>query len=267
MKPSYNLCFSGSGDKLFTQIGTWEILENWIKPEQIVVTSGGSLCGSFVALDYTFYSINKLIKELKLNELIDTYWNKPFSLLQEDKLALIEGKKLYNKLKEIFPYKLKDARYPIAFVTTEVDTNKMKIFGTYETPDIWFYDAIRATISLPLIFTPHIINGKKYCDGGLCENFYLKYFEGKENIIGIRCIDKEANEPVKNIQSLITKTLFIPIIKNEEKNIEDCPKAKILNLITESDNYDFKKLDYSEIMKQMQYGENQAIKFINNNAL
>lgn len=263
MKKPYNLCFSGSGDKFCCQIGTWFILNDFIIPEKIIATSGGSFIATMIALDLSLNQIMIIIRDLDINKLLDYHWNQPLSLLDNKKLGLIKGNKLLNKLKEIFPYKFKDTKYDLAICCTNIDDNKLQIFGTKETPDIYIYDAIRASVSLPMIFSPHLIEGKKYVDGGLCENFYLKYFDKNEkNIIGIRCIDDPKTHKVDSLKSFIVSTIFLPIIRNEEKNIEDYQNVKILELITSTDNYDFEKLTFENLVKQIDFGKIEAEKFL-----
>lgn len=262
-KPSYNLVFSGSGDKFGVQIGAWLALSEKIEAKKVVGTSGGSIIASMVALDFSIVEILRILRNLDINKFLDYYWNFPFSVLSEEKLGFIRGEKLYQKLKEFFPYQFKDLKKGLAVTTTNIDKNRLEIWGTKETPNAYLYDAIRASISLPVIFTPHEINGQRYVDGGLSENFFLKYFKtDNDPLLGIRCIDDPESFRVNSIKNLIVATIFLPIIKNEEKNIEDCPNAKILELMTTMDNYDFAKLDYQALLTQIEQGKNYVNDFL-----
>lgn len=267
MRKEYNLVFSGSGDKFCTQIGTWFILSEAIKPKTLVGTSGGSIIASMIALDYSIYKIHDIINELKINECLDYYWNYPFSVIQKEKLAFIKGDLLLNHLKEIFPYQFKDCKYDLAITATDITNNELKVFSKQNTPNIWIYDAIRASISLPVIFHPHIIDGISYIDGGLSENFYLNYLSPEEDIIGIRVVDDPLTYKIDSIQDLIVMVIFKPIVRNEEKNIQLHKNVKLIELTTTIDNYDFKKLNKEVLNKQIEYGIKQANSFLSHTIL
>ena len=256
-----SLVFSGSGDKFCCQLGSWKVLEQVVKPEILVGTSGGAIIASMIAMDYTFNQMLRIIKDLDIPTLLDYYWTQPLSLFQSDKLAFMEGKKIYQKLKATFNIRFKDTRYPLVICVTDAQNKTLKIFGTKETPDAFLYDALRASISLPCIFSPHIIDNIQYVDGGISENFYLKYFSReKHNLYGIRMVDKPNNSRITDIKKLMMETIFIPIVQNELKNIEDCPNAKIINIETETDNYDFSKLSYQYMLDLISHGELETIK-------
>jgi len=262
----YNTVWSGSGDKLATQIGAWLTLYRYIKPLVNIGTSGGSITASFIALDYSILQIQNILKKIDICGLTDYYYFQPFSLLDSNKMALMKGEKLLNVLKEIFPYQFKDTKFPLVIVTTELETNNIKIFGTKETPDVWIYDAIRASISLPFFFTPHIIEGKHYVDGGLSENFFLRYFSpNTDNILGVRCVDNKEENKIDSIKKLMVFTLFSAIVKNEEQNIKEYPKAKILELVTSTDNFELDKLNYKALCEQVRFGQQKASMFIISN--
>lgn len=59
----------------------------------------------------------------------------------------------------------------LLIVTTNVNTMRPHYFGTRYTPDIAVVDAVRASISIPVLITPKYIDGIPYWDGFLCDNF------------------------------------------------------------------------------------------------
>ena len=256
-----SLVTSGSAGNFAKQLGAWIFLEPIIKPEILVSTSGSTFVTAMIALDFTINEMKRTLRDLDIASLIDPYMFSPISLIQEDKLAFIKGAKIYKKLKELFPYKLKETKYPMVITATDITNKRLKLFGSVETPEVYLYDAIRATISLPVIFTPHIIDGIQYIDGGISENFYLKYFpKEKGNVIGLRMVDKPIRHTNKitSIQDMVLNSIFIPIVKNEEKNIEDSPKSKIVNLISSNTSYEFEKLNYNYILTLINEGYNET---------
>jgi NTE family protein len=77
--------------------------------------------------------------------------------------GLIKGDRVMNSLKEIVgDFDIEDL--PTEFMAIATDLKNQR--------EVWLnkgklFDAIRASIAIPMIFTPHIINGRELVDGGL----------------------------------------------------------------------------------------------------
>jgi len=56
-----------------------------------------------------------------------------------------------------------DARIPLHIIATDVENIQSVIFG--RSMKVW--DAVRSSISLPVVFTPHSIQGRLFIDGGI----------------------------------------------------------------------------------------------------
>lgn len=76
----------------------------------------------------------------------------------------------------IDPAKFKD----LVITATEKETGELKIFDARKTPYVEIALAARASASIPIVFEPVEIDGKKYVDGGYRDNIPQKYFEGSE---------------------------------------------------------------------------------------
>jgi predicted acylesterase/phospholipase RssA len=59
----------------------------------------------------------------------------------------------------------------LVFIATNVTKGNMKVFGTSETPSVRIMDALRASMSVPLFFTPTVIDSEIFCDGAICEYY------------------------------------------------------------------------------------------------
>lgn len=62
---------------------------------------------------------------------------------------------------DFYSLRIADARIPLHIIATDVENVQSVIFG--KSMRVW--DAVRASISLPLIFTPHQIQGRLFVDG------------------------------------------------------------------------------------------------------
>jgi predicted acylesterase/phospholipase RssA len=77
-----------------------------------------------------------------------------------NQLAMIDG----SGFKDVF---ITAARYK--------GVNHLKIFNYKNTPDMTLYDAIRFSISTPILFKKREYNGETYIDGGCSNNFPIQY--------------------------------------------------------------------------------------------
>ncbi len=77
--------------------------------------------------------------------------------------GLIKGDRVIARLKELVgDYDIEDL--PIEFMAIATDLKSQR--------EVWLnkgklFDAIRASIAIPMIFTPHVVNGRELVDGGL----------------------------------------------------------------------------------------------------
>jgi predicted acylesterase/phospholipase RssA len=73
------------------------------------------------------------------------------------------------------------------FSTTNINRCENRIFSIEDTPDISVFTACEASMAIPLIFTPIVIDGEHYYDGAFSNNFPIKLFShiSKENIIAM----------------------------------------------------------------------------------
>lgn len=85
---------------------------------------------------------------------------------------------------------------------------------SYKThPDWLLLDAIHASSSIPLIFTPILLNGQLYCDGGFCINYPVKLCidngANPNEIIGIKTLTKNNEEANVNDFSLFDYIIYL----------------------------------------------------------
>uniref|UniRef100_A0A6C0LNM0 PNPLA domain-containing protein n=1 Tax=viral metagenome TaxID=1070528 RepID=A0A6C0LNM0_9ZZZZ len=73
------------------------------------------------------------------------------------------------------------------FSTTNINRCENRIFSIEDTPDVSVFTACEASMAIPLLFTPIVIDGEHYYDGAFTNNFPIKIFAhiSKENIIAM----------------------------------------------------------------------------------
>lgn len=154
---SVSLVLGSGGARGLAHIGVIHWLEeNGYKIRSISGCSIGALIGGIYAagkLD-EYEAWVRAIGRLDIINLMDLSWNNS---------GLIKGDKIINTLTDLVG-NIDIERLPIRFtaVAANIDDNK----------EIWLdkgplFDAIRASISLPLLFTPVELNGDRLIDGGV----------------------------------------------------------------------------------------------------
>jgi NTE family protein len=157
VKTTVSLVLGSGGARGLAQIGVIEWLEeNGYEIRSISGSSMGALVGGV-------YAAGKL----------DTYRNWVTALDKSDVLrmldlsfgwsGLLKGERIINKLRDLVGDRdIEDLPISYTAVATDIERGK----------EVWLsrgmlFDAIRASIAVPLVFTPYELNGRKLLDGGL----------------------------------------------------------------------------------------------------
>lgn len=173
------LCLNGGGVRGLLQVGALQEIakegELYLQfTDGIYGISIGSIIGSLIAFKFTIAEIVEIAHQLQLDQLIDNPRLEHILNIQARK-GLDNGERVYNFLKNVFHKKglnldtlcIGDTDIPLYIIASDLSNTKIVIFN--ETVRVW--DAIRSSISLPLIFTPHLLKGRVFMDGAiLCKN-------------------------------------------------------------------------------------------------
>jgi len=152
-----SLVLGSGGARGLAHIGVIHWLEeNGYTIESISGCSMGALIGGIYAagkLD-EFEHWVRAISKMDIVSLLDMSWNKS---------GLVKGDKIINTLIELVGNQSIE-NLPIRYTAIAADVKNEK--------EIWInsgqlFDAIRASISLPLLFTPYMHNGIQLIDGGV----------------------------------------------------------------------------------------------------
>ena len=190
-RPKIGLALSGGGAKGLAHVGVLKVLEEAkIKVDYIAGTSMGSQIGALYAIGYSASSIEKIVTEQDWEQLLnDRISRKDFSLeakredgryvstfpIREGKIAmprgLVAGQKITVLISRLtLPvHHVHDFRgLPIPFlcIATDLETGEAVVLDKGFLPD-----ALRASMSIPTVFTPVELDGRLLVDGGLVRNF------------------------------------------------------------------------------------------------
>ena len=156
-KKTVSLVLGSGGARGLAHIGAIQWLEeNGYDIRSISGCSMGALIGGIYAcgkLD-VFEEWVRAISKLDIVLLLDVAWGKQ---------GLVEGERIMTTLRELIGDRLIE-NLPIEFTAVASDISREK--------EVWLkrgslFDAIRASIALPLFFTPFDLNGTQLLDGGI----------------------------------------------------------------------------------------------------
>ena len=241
-----HLVISGGGPSMLQYISSIQYLnENNIidlnNIESIYGTSAGSIVAVLLALKYDWETLNDYIIQrpwhelfhLKINYIFDAYKNKGIynkSIVEKVFKPLLDAKDIPIdiSLKDFYEY----SKIEIHFFTFEINQFKTEDISYLTHPNISLIDAIMMSSSIPLLFTPIIMENKCYIDGGVCANYPLKYCidSGKkeDEILGFcnqyDCQQKNYIDNDSNLMDLVL-CLFFKTFDNLTSNLIN-PKIK-----------------------------------------
>lgn len=165
MKKKVSLVLSGGGARGIAHIGVIEELERRnVEIVSITGTSMGSVVGGIYALgkleDFKKWLYN--LDKLEVFKLLD------FSFSSQ---GLVKGDKLINELKRfISDKKIEDLKIVYAAVAVDILSKEEVLFKTGS-----IYEAIRASIAIPTVFTPVNRDNTILVDGGVLNNMPINH--------------------------------------------------------------------------------------------
>jgi len=194
------LVLSGGSVKGVAQIGALYCLEKNGLLKNIRTIAGssvGSMVGLLYSVGYTPIEMFKFIKLLNLNKInnmelgniIDNY-----GLDDGSRIIMVLNKMI--KAKDIDPditfEKMRHKTKKELIITGSCINDKKIYYFSHKTyPNMKVLDAVRISISIPLIFTPVRFEGKIFVDGACIDNFPIHLFKDKiERVIGIYVTEK-----------------------------------------------------------------------------
>ena len=190
-RPRIGLVLSGGGAHGIAHIGVLKVMEEaGLRPDIITGVSMGSIIGGMYSLGYSADSIQKIFKSINWKQILSNKIpenkvvflekshnsNSAISLpLTSRKVllpsGLINGQQVENTLSfYTWPSAgINDfSKLPIPFMCVATDIVNFKIVDLKKG---YLSDAIRASFSVPSIFTPLMIDSLLLMDGGLIRNF------------------------------------------------------------------------------------------------
>ena len=156
-QPRVGLALSGGVAKVVAHVGILRALrEAGIRVDAVAATSGGAIIGAFYAAGTSIEDMEKLAAEIS--------W-KRLTRVTIPRLGLLSNEKIERLMEDrLGPIRFEDLEIPLAVVASDLTTGRKAVFskGPLALP-------IRASCSIPQLFSPVEIDGHMVADGGLVE--------------------------------------------------------------------------------------------------
>jgi NTE family protein len=203
-------------------IGVLSVLEEYgIVPDIIAGTSMGAIIGALYASGMKTADLKKIANGINWREVI-----RLTDIVTPPKKGLIEGKRIVSLLKSIlgeigFP----QLQYRYAAVAADLYTGQQVVITEGS-----LVEAIRASISIPAIFTPVSYNGRYLVDGGLVNVVPVSVCRdmGADFVIGVNVIP----DPASGVMPVTISSAVCRENKGDGGTVDDEMQKPIIQGIT-----------------------------------
>jgi hypothetical protein len=131
--------------------------------------SVGAIIATYIAFGFSATDLSEIFSEWSDVPLhppsIDAF-TKMYTSQGLDDGSIIRDRMVKNFLKKGLDFeklRIRDAHIPLHIVATDLTNVRVVLFG--QSMGVW--DAVRASISLPMVFTPHVLADTMFVDGGV----------------------------------------------------------------------------------------------------
>ena len=197
--PKVGLALGGGAAKGFAHIGVIKMLEaHGIHADVVAGTSAGSVVGALYASGMTPYQLQTQAFALDESRIRDV------SLFSG---GLVKGQKLQDYVNSLLLNKpMQDFRKPFAAVATELSTGRRTAFVRGNAGQ-----AVRASSSIPGVFEPVAIGGKRYVDGGVVSPVPVEAARdlGADFVIAVDISSKAAGNKPGSMIGIVNQSITI----------------------------------------------------------
>lgn len=267
-KPKWALVLMGGGSRGLAHIGILNVLQkNGLTPDIIVGTSMGAVIGGLFASGISPTKLKEIANDFNLNNFIERP-NLPFIkkksqvsildflMLESYKSKLLKklGLNREDKMEAYLRNLIGEVcieELPVKFACNAVDliSGREIIFENGK-----LYKALRATMSLPILFEPTKIDNMLLLDGGVLNNAPVGI---ARNLDAHKVILVDVHKDIKEIPTEEIKNTFQLLHRMVETMVAYTTEDKInrADLVIRID-LEMDALDYSDYLRIVETGEN-----------
>lgn len=241
-RPKLGLALGGGSARGFSHIGVLRWLEeNHIPVDYVAGTSMGGLIGGLYAMGMNPEQIEQLVKGINWDQLFES--TPPFNALTfrrkedwldypaeieiglRDKISLPDGLSVYqiNLLlsRLTLPYSMMNHfdQLPIPYrcVATDIRNSETVVMENGALSE-----ALRATMSIPGVFTPIEYQGRLLVDGGMVNNVPADVAKimGADIVVAVNCNEGNLNKDLRGMDAVLINTLNTVIVDNSKRALK-----------------------------------------------
>ena len=252
-KRDYFAIFGGGGIRGLAYCGAYKaLLENNINLTGYAGSSIGAVFATLLALKYNYDEIYEILSNTGLAMFI------VLNLDLKKEIAVSKGNIFYDWIKEKIERKFYQENYkkgqnePVTFFdikenlivySVNLTTMKFMEFSKEKTPDFEIAKAVRASVSMPGLFTPLEYNNNLLVDGDLLKSTplwrvsnFIKNLD--ERIIEFRLEDNSSEKKINNSLEYLNRVY---------NAISGFATDYIIDLYKEKDKFDYIKINTKDI--------------------
>ncbi len=189
------IALSGGGIRGLCHAGVLKALEEQgIKPDIVSGVSAGAVVGALYADGYSPDEIAKLFEDISFRRMT--------------KIQIPDGGFFKIDIFQRFLHKnlhaktFEELKIPLRVVATDLDKGKIVTFSTGK-----LLDKVVASCSIPVLFSPKVIDGVHYVDGGVLKNFPVSTIRDDcEKVIGVNASPLVADEYKPTILNVASRS-------------------------------------------------------------
>jgi len=244
-RPKIGLVLSGGGAKGMAHVGVLKAMEEaGLTPDYITGTSMGSIVGGLYSIGYSADELKELISTIDWDAVLSNnipmnkvaFEEKPFYgrylmdfYVDNKKLALPKGIIEGQSLMELFSRLTRPVHgindfndFPIPFscIATNIATGEPVTLNHGSLAM-----SMRASMAIPSIFTPIVIDDQLLVDGGLVRNFPVQEVidMGADIVIGVFVSsDLNPEEELNSIVAILTQSAFVTSAFDSREQMKKC---------------------------------------------
>lgn len=190
-----SMAFSGSGFKVPAHVGALRaVIAAQNEIVEVAGTSGGSIVAAFYACGMSPGEMENLVMTENWSDMIEF---NTWALIKHG--SYCSGKALSDFLKKHTKNKtFKDLKIPLKVIATDIFTKEQFVFSQETTPDAPVWLAVRASSSLPFVYSPVEYQGKLLMDGGIINNIPVDKLNAASDIkIGVNLVANDITKAKK----------------------------------------------------------------------
>lgn len=275
------LALSGGGVRGAAHLGVIKALEeHGLRPQLVCGTSAGALVAGFYAAGYKIHEIIDIAKQISwryfevnsrmlLQDLLSTAWR--FARGRRPNIrssGIIRARRFESfLLRHLGDVRVQELRMPFAATAVDINNADNIVFTNLPFPsqdyviitDVRLVDALRASMAIPVVFTPKVIYGRRLVDGGLTNILPtdIAYKMGARRVIAVNLgYSGQLEDDVDNLFEIGAQSIDImgyQISKFRRSFAAFTIEPKI---------YDVSTLDFGKIPECIERGYQAAVKML-----